>query len=145
MPNAATVSVPLWFKIVAVAAILWGVAGLYACFTQLTLTPAALTALPAAQRDAFTAMPGWAKIAYQVAVVGGFVGGVLLLMRNRQAQLGFVVSLIGVIAQFGWTFLVYGGLTKLGPSALGFPAFIAAVCVAEIWFSGLALKRGWLR
>lgn len=144
MPNVSAAAVPLWFRIVAVVAILWGVAGLYACFTQLTLTPAAMAALPAAQRDAFTAMPGWAKVAYQVAVVSGFVGGVLLLMRHRQAQLAFVVSLAGVLVQFGWTFLVYGGLAKLGPSAAAFPAFLAAVCVAEIWLAGSARGRGWL-
>ena len=136
MPNAASAVVPLWFKIVAVVAILWGVAGLYACFSQLTLTPAAMAALPVAQREAFGAMPGWAKIAYQVAVISGFVGGILLLMRHRQAQLAFVASLLGVIVQFGWSFLVFGGLAKWGPSAAIFPAFLAAVCVAEIWLAG---------
>jgi len=145
MSNAASPTVPIWFKAVAVLAILWGVAGLYACFTQLTLTPAALAALPAAQRDAFAAMPGWVKIDYQVAVISGFVGGILLLVGHRQAQLAFIVSLAAVILQFGWTFLIYGGLAKLGPSALAFPAFIAAVAAAEIWLATWAKSRGWLK
>ena len=110
---------PFWFMIAALAAVLWGVAGAYACYSQLTLSPAQLAALPPAQADAFSTM----SIAIRIA---------------------FIVSLIGVIVQFGWLFGPYQGVAKLGPAALGFPGFIVAVGVLEILFADLALRRGWL-
>ena len=135
---------PFWFMIVAVLAILWGLAGVYACYSDLTTTPAQLAKLPPAQADALTAMPAAIRGAYAVATVGGLVGGVLLAARRRWARAAFVVSLLGVIVEFGWTFGPYQGLAKLGPSAATFPAFIAVVCIAEIWFAGFAQRLGWL-
>lgn len=144
MPDTGSNTPPLWFKIAAVVAILWGLAGVYACYSQLSMSAAQLAALPAAQSDAFTAMPVFVKGAYVVAVAGGLIGGILLLMRKAPAQIAFIVSLIGVVVQFGWVFGVYQGASKLGPSSMAFPAFIAAVGVAQIWLAGLAFKRGWL-
>ena len=144
MPDTGSNTPPLQFKIAAVVAILWGLAGVYACYSQLSMTAAQLAALPAADADAFTAMPVFVKVAYVVAVVGGLVGGILLFMRKAPARIAFIVSLIGVVVQFGWIFGPYQGLANLGPSAMAFPAFIAAVGIAEIWLAGLALQRGWL-
>lgn len=144
MAEVRSAGSPLWFKIVAGLAILWGLAGVFACYSQLTLTPAQLAALPAAQRDAFTTMPLFVRVAYVVATFGGFLGGVLLMSRRPEARIVFIASLIGVVVQFGWVFGVYQGLTKMSPSALGFPAFIVVFCIAEIWLAGVALKRGWL-
>ena len=135
---------PFWFMIAALAAVLWGVAGAYACYSQLTLSPAQLAALPPAQADAFSTMPIAIRIAYVVATAAGFVGAVLLALRSRLARIAFIVSLIGVIVQFGWLFGPYQGVAKLGPAALGFPGFIVAVGVLEILFADLALRRGWL-
>ena len=82
-----------------------------------------MAALPAAQRDAFIAMPGFAKAAYVLAVGAGLIGGVLLFLRKRPARIAFIVSLVGIVVQFDWVFGPYQGLAKLGPSAVAFPAF----------------------
>ena len=144
MPDTGPDRPPLWFKIAAVAAVLWGLAGVYACYSQLSMNAAQLAALPAAQGDAFTAMPLLVKGAYVVAVVGGLIGGMLLLVRKAPAGAAFIVSLIGIVVQFGWIFGPYQGLAKLGPSAMAFPAFVTALSVAEVWLSSPALKRGWI-
>jgi hypothetical protein len=135
---------PFWFMIFAALAILWGLAGVYACYSQLSLTPQQLAQLPPAQATAFSSMPLAIRAAYVVATVGGLVGGLLLIARRRWARTAFIVSLLGIVIQFGWTFGPYQGLAKFGAGAVAFPAFIAAVCLAEIWFAGFALKRGWL-
>ena len=144
MSDFGSNTAPWWFKIAAVVAILWGLAGVYACYSQLSLSAEQMAALPAEQRDAFIAMPGFIKGAYAIAVGAGLVGGVLLLMRKAPARIAFIVSLVGVVLQFGWVFGPYQGLAKLGASAMVFPAFIAAVGVAEFYLSVLALKRRWI-
>lgn len=144
MSNTSPAAAPLWFKIAAVAAVVWGLVGVHACYSQLTLSPAQLAALPAAQRGAFAAMPAAIKIDYALAVATGLAGGMCLLLRNAWARAAFSVSLVAVIVQFGWVFLIYRGPMSTGPSVYAFPAFVAAVCGAEIWLAGVAAKRGWL-
>lgn len=135
---------PLWFTAVSIVLILWALAGVYACYTQLTLTTRQLATLPAAQRAAFSAMPLLVRTAYIVATVGGLAGATLLLARRRLARQAFIVSLAGIGIQFGWVFLVFGGLARLGPAALLFPGLIVTICLGEIWLAGLATRRGWL-
>jgi hypothetical protein len=144
MTEAARIKPPVWFAVAVGAAILWSLAGAYACYSQLSLTPAQLAALPAAQAEAFTAMPLTIRGAYVLATGAGLIGATLLATRRRWAGIAFVASLAGVIVQFGWVFGPYQGVAKLGPAALGFPAFIVLIGLLEIWFAHLARKRGWL-
>jgi hypothetical protein len=118
--------------------------GCWACYSQMTITPAKLAKLPAAQQDAWTAMPGVAKLAYIVAVIAGLAGATLLAARMDAARWAFVVSLIAVVIQFGWFFGPYRGGQKLGWSSAGFPLFIATMCVVEIWFVCFAAGKGWM-
>ncbi|MBB5685048.1 hypothetical protein [Sphingobium boeckii] len=145
MAERTKANAPGWFWLVAIVFLLWSLAGCFACYTQLTLTPQDLAKLPAAQQDAWSAMTPLPKIAYVVAVAAGLLGSILLLMRSGLARLLFIVSLIGVLIQFGWFFGIYAELQKLGASSAAFPAFIVAMALIEIWFSGLAARRGWLR
>jgi hypothetical protein len=144
LADAQSIKSPLWFKIATALVILWSLAGAFACYSQLTLTPAQLAVLPAAQRDAFIAMPLVVRIAYVIAVGGSLIGGILLILRRREARMAFVASLIGVVIQFGWVFGVYQGVAKMGTSALAFPAFIVLACIVEIWLAVTGRNRGWL-
>lgn len=137
--------VPAWYWGAAVVALLWEALGCFAYLNQVSMEAAELAQLPAAQRDIWTAMPGWAVAAYAVAVWGGLTGAVGLLLRRRWARPAFAVSLVAVVVQFGWTFLATPILTTIGTSAAAFPAFIMLVAALFLWFSGFAAKRGWLR
>lgn len=136
--------IPVWFWIVSGILLLWNAMGCFACFSQLTITPGKLAALPEPQRDAYAAMPSLAKIAYVAAVATGLLGAMMLVVRSPLALPLFVASLAGVIVQFGWFFLVYRGASKLGAGSAGFPAFIAMVGVVQIWFAQHAGAEGWL-
>lgn len=136
---------PGWYWAAAAVALLWEAMGCYAYMTQVSMDSAALAQLPAQQREIWAAMPVWATGAYAVAVWGGLLGALGLLLRKRWARLAFAASLLAVIVQFGWTFLATPILTTMGPSAAAFPAFILVVAAVLLWFSGFASKRGWLR
>lgn len=137
--------VPGWYWAVAAVALLWEAMGCYAYVTQVSMDPAALARLPAEQREIWAAMPGWAVGAYAVAVWAGLLGAIGLLLRRSWAKLAFAASLLGVIVQFGWTFLATPILDTMGASAAAFPLFILVVAALLLWFSGMAAKRGWLR
>lgn len=137
--------VPGWYWAAAAFALLWEAMGCYAYLTQVSMDSADLARLPAQQREIWAAMPAWAVGAYAVAVWGGLIGALGLLLRRRWARLAFAVSLLAVIVQFGWTFLATPILTTMGASSAALPAFILAVAALLLWFAESASKRGWLR
>jgi hypothetical protein len=145
MAQAFGTKPPVWFWIVSVLSLLWSLIGCLACAMQVSMGPAEIAQLPPAQAEIFAMMPGWVKAAYVVAVGAGLLGSVALLMRRRWAQGLFVASLIGIVVQFGWTFLATPIMSTVGASAIPFPALIAVICIVLIWCSGLAARRGWLR
>lgn len=144
MNEYARTKAPGWFWVGAAILLLWNLIGVGACMMQLSMSGAELAALPAEQREAWLAMPGFAKTSYGVAAATGFLGAIALLLRKVFARLLFIISLVAVIIQFGWVFGIYGGLGKLGASAAIFPLVIVIICIVQIWFAESARRRGWL-
>jgi len=135
---------PFWYWVVSTILLLWNLIGCAACYGQVTASAEKLAKMPEDQRDAWLAMPITAKAAYMVAVATGLLGSIALLIRSLAAGPLFVASLVGVIVQFGWFFIVYKGMAKVGPSSAAFPAFIALVAFGEIAFACAAKSQGWL-
>jgi hypothetical protein len=145
MADEAKPAVPGWYWAAAILALLWEGFGCYSYLMWVTMDPAKLAAMPAAEREMWLAMPPWLTGVWAIAVWVGLAGSVALLMRRRLARLAFAVSLAAVGVQFGWIFLTTPLLTTIGPSSAYLPA--AIVIVGGIWFllADMAAKRGWLR
>lgn len=139
-------SVPVWYWVVSVLALLWGAAGCFAYVSQVTISPEDFARLPEAQRQIWASMPGWVTGAYAVAVWISLAGALALLLRRRLARTAYIVSLIAVLVQFGWVFLATPilGLYPLA-EAVTFPLVIVVLGIALVWFSNMAARRGWLR
>jgi hypothetical protein len=136
---------PTWFYIVAAILVLWECIGCYAYISQVSMTAADMARLPVAEQEVWKIMPAWITSAYALAVWVGLAGGIALLLRRRISRTLFIVSLIAVVVQFGWTFAATPILTTVGATAAIFPLFIIAVGVMAIWFSAKAAANGWLR
>ncbi|MDO9487603.1 MAG: hypothetical protein Q7J32_04445 [Sphingomonadaceae bacterium] len=144
MANGVRTTVPTWYWVVAGLALLWSLAGCYAYVSQMTISPAEFARLPQAQQDIWNAQPSWVSGAYALAVWTGLGGAAGLLFRKAWARPFYILSLLSVIVQFGWVFTSTEIMTTVGPSSAIFPACIAALALFLVWFSGLAIKRGWL-
>ena len=141
----ATVRPPRWFWIVAALITLWGAIGCLAAWMQIGMGPAEIAALPEADRLIWANLPGWFHALYAGAVITSLVGGVALLLRSGHARTLLLLSLVLVVAQFGYVFLATQTVALKGAAAtVPFPLFIIAVAVAELWFAGVALRRGWI-
>lgn len=136
--------VPFWYWVVSAILLIWNIVGCAACYSQLTATPEKIAKIPEPQREAWSAMPSAAKVAYAIAVGAGLLGTVALLLRSLAAGPLFIASFGGVIVQFGWFFVVYRGMAKTGPSSIAFPGFIALVALGQIAFACAAKSHGWL-
>ncbi len=136
---------PSWFYVAAVILILWECIGCYAYISQVSMSAADMAQLPVAEQEVWKSMPSWVTGAYALAVWVGLAAGIALLLRFKIARPLYIVSLIAVVVQFGWTFAATPILTTVGPTAAIFPLFIIAVGVFAVWFSGKAAGYGWLR
>jgi hypothetical protein len=90
---------PKWYMPVAIIALLWNLIGCAAYLMDVTLTPEAVAAMSPDQQALYAARPAWAVAAYAIAVWGGALGCVGLIMNTRWAKSALLASLLGLIAQ----------------------------------------------
>jgi len=143
--NAMTNRPPRWYWVVAILATLWMLFGVVAWCMDLMMDPATIAQMPEAQQQLYQSRPQWLFVVYGVAIFSGLLGAIGLLLRKRWATSLFLLSLLAVVVQFGYTFVAMHAVELLGAAqALPFPIVIFVIGVALWWFSGKAGKRGWL-
>jgi len=129
------------FWTIGVVALIWNLMGVMNFFMQMNAD--ALAAMPESYRAIIESRPAWITGAFAIAVFGGALGCVLLLLRKSAAYYLFIASLIGVVVQLVHTLGVASG-------SIGVGAFVgvgAALVVAAflIWYSRQAKSKGWVR
>jgi hypothetical protein len=149
--------IPGWFKFVAILGLLWNVLGVlsylfYTAFLEKMMTPEVLEAMPAEDRAATVAQlqllaetPAWATGAYAIAVFGGLLGCILLLMRRSLAVPVLGLSLAGVIVQNVHSFGMTNAMEAAGPSSLILPGVVLLFAVVLLWMALKAKNEGWSR
>lgn len=135
---------PPWFAVLAVLALLWNLAGLFAVVADLKLSAAEIAALPLDQQALYRARPGWSVVASVVAVVGGTLGCVGLLLRRRWAVPALAASLVGVVVQDIGIFVVAGAASVAGPVPMVLQSVVFAIAVGLLLLARRAVARSWL-
>lgn len=135
---------PLWFTLLVAIALLWNLAGLLAVSADLRLSAADIAALPAKQQALYAVRPPWSVAAGVLAVVGGTLGCILLLLRKRWSVALLYLSLVGVIIQDAGIFLVAGAATSGNPVPLVLQGLVLAIAIGLIALARRATARSWL-
>lgn len=138
-------SIPKWFWILAILALLWNLMGLLAFVAQMMMTEEAMATLPEAQQEIYRNIPAWVKIAFAVAVIGGTIGTILLLMRTKLAIPVLVISLIGVLLQYGYMFFMSNTPSVMGAGAMVLPALVVLISIGLIPYSIFCKSKGFLK
>ena len=136
---------PNWIKYVSIAFLLWNLIGIAAFVSQWHVAHNALETLPPEQQVMWRAMPGWAWLAYGVAVLGGTAGATGLVMRKGWAVPAYLAGLLAVLIQFFNSFFVSDGIATLGKGAVVFPLVIIILAAVQLWLSRNWRAAGWLR
>ncbi|MES2173610.1 MAG: sugar transporter [Pseudomonadota bacterium] len=132
--------------IIGIILLLWGLIGIAAFTLQYSMDLDALARTDPAGARAFALMPAWVWIVYAIAVATGTLGAIALLLRKAIASFLFLISLVCVIVQFGFTFLGTDLLADKGWAvAIPFPAFVIAVAVFEWLYARSLVAKGVLR
>jgi hypothetical protein len=135
---------PRWLLWASILLLLWNLMGVGAFVSQWMMAADQLATLPPEQQEMWAKMPGWAWAAYALAVSAGTAGAIGLLMRKAWAVPLFLLSFIAVLVQFTYPFIIAGGLSTLGVTALLFPAFIIFVAIVQWRFAMTARNTNWL-
>lgn len=138
-------NMPRYFIVIAIVLLLWNLMGLAAFAMQYTADLTELAKSDPVTAQAFAAMPAWVWIAYAIAVGAGTLGAILLLMKKAAAASLFLLSLIAVVVQFGYTFLGTDLLALKGPSVIAFPAFIVVMAVVQLLYARHLVGKAVLR
>ena len=136
--NDKTINTAHWsFWVISTFMLLWNVMGGINFFMQ--INPDTLANYPEAARSLAAGRPTWATGAFAIAVFGGALGCLLLLLKKSAAFYVFTASLLGVIVTNIHTLKVTSSTEILVGSLMSL-----AVAGFLIWYSKLVERKGWI-
>lgn len=139
--NDKTVRIHWSFWAIGAIALIWNVLGAINFVAQ--MNPDMLAAYRESERAIIEGRPAWATIAFAIAVFGGALACVLLLLRKSAAFYLFIASLLGVIVTMMHT-LGAGIDFGLG-EILGIILMPLVLAAFLIWYAKLAESKDWIR
>jgi len=138
-----TIKAPTWFTVVAAVMLVWNLLGVMAYIAQVTMTPEAIAALPEAQRQLLETTPTWATAAFALAVNGGALGCLFLLLKKNLAAIFLQLSLAGVLVQMFHTFFMSKSFEVFGPGEMVMPVMVIVIAIYLVTLAAKAKARRW--
>ncbi len=122
------------FWIIAGLGLMWNLMGCLNFITQMNAD--AVAKMPELYQLIISSRPLWATLAFGLAVFGGAVGCILLLLRRDMARIALLASLVAILLTVGQTISAVG----LAPSTI----LALLVGAALFWYSSIVYRAGWL-
>ena len=139
--DQATGRVHWSFWVIGVIALLWNIGGV-ANFIVQVMNADMLDSYRESERAIIEGRPMWATVSFAVAVFGGALGCLLLLLRKSAAFYVFVTSLLGVIVTMVHSLSL--GI-DFGPAEIvGIILMPLVLAVFLVWYSRYANRKGWV-
>ena len=145
MTTESTNKPPIWYWIVSVIALLWNGAGVNFYLQQAydTESHRAMYNTPELL-EMVNNTPSWVIAAFAIAVFGGALGCIALLLRKKWAKPILILSLIGIIVQMIYNVFMSGAMEVYGPGAIAMPVMTLLIGIFLVWFSKKGIAKGWL-
>jgi len=135
---------PVWFWVVSVSALLWNLLGVGAYLNDAFMGAEGLAKLTQDQRLLYESRPAWVTGAYAIAIWGGAIGCIALLLRKKWASTVLLISLIGILAQNIYQFFMSNTFEVLGSMAMLLPILVILIAISLVWFANWAEKKGYI-
>ncbi|MCZ6641051.1 MAG: hypothetical protein O7F71_05710 [Gammaproteobacteria bacterium] len=126
------------FWVIGAVTLIYNAAGTMNFFAQMNAE--AVAAMPESYRAIIEGRPVWATGAFAVAVIGGALGCVVLLLRKPAAYYLFIVSLLGAIVTMIHTLGVVGSGIAVATGNL----VQLVVTAFLIWYTNRARRINWI-
>jgi len=123
------------FWIIGIVALIWNLMGVFAYLKQAYLTEEDLMAMPVAEQALYQNIPAWVTGAYAIAVFGGALGCILLLLRKKLAGSLFLISLVGIVLQMSYNIFMSKAADVYGPGDMIMPAMVMLIGIFLFWYA----------
>ena len=141
--NTITKPTPLYW-LISIVALFWNLMGIIAYLGQAYISDDALKMLPEENQLYFSNVPAWVTAAFAVAVFGGFLGAIGLIIRKKWAYFLFVISFLALVAQHVYNFFIQNYIEMTG-SQMILPIVTFIVALFLTYFSKQKSQQGVLR
>lgn len=132
------------FWVVGILALIWNLIGVAMFWMQVNMGPEQLAAMTEQQRDVYNGTPMWLNVAFAVAVFGGVLGAIGLLMKKRWAVTMFFVSLLALLVQMIGAYVATPAWAAYGAAGLIMPVLLILIAIFFWRYSQKCTERGWL-
>jgi hypothetical protein len=130
----------LW--VIGIVGLLWNGFGAYDYLMTQTENAAYMARFTPEQLEYFYGFPTWVVALWAIAVWGGVLGCVLLLLRKRLAAPVFLVSLVCMILTSIYNFALSDGLALMGGTAAAFTVVIFLFALGLWLYARAMAQRG---
>ncbi|MCG6956012.1 MAG: hypothetical protein LJF04_08470 [Gemmatimonadetes bacterium] len=131
----------LW--IIGGLSIPWNAMGAFDYLMTQTHNQAYMGQFTPEQLDYFYGFPSWVVAFWAIAVWGGVLGSILLLLKKKWAVEVFLVSFVAMVVTTVYSYGLSNGLEVVGhPAALAFSALIFVVALLLYLYARAMRNRG---
>jgi uncharacterized membrane protein len=136
---------PTSFWIIAGVALAWNLIGMMLYYMQVSATPEEMqAAYGEVGADFIASIPTWATSAHAIAVTAGVLACLLLLLRRAWAIPMFIISLLGIVAQDVYSFVMASGASIFGTPAVVIAIVVLLVAIGLVFYSRSAKDKHWI-
>lgn len=133
------------FWIIGIIALIWNLMGVAAYLFQAYMTEEELLALPPEEQALYADIPAWVTAAYALAVFGGALGCILLLLRKKLATFVFIISFASIVVQMTYNLFMSKAAEVYGPGGVIMTLMVIVIGAFLVWYSKNMEKKGILQ
>jgi len=137
MSESAKTPIHLW--IVGIVSLLWNMVGAYDYLMTQTKNESYMAQFEQAQLDYFYGFPIWVEATWALAIWGGVLGSILLLVRKSLAVPVFMVSFAAMVITAIYNFGLSNGMEVMGTGGFVFTVVIFFVALG-LWLYSRAMR-----
>ena len=145
MADSKWADTPMTHWLVAGAALIWNLFGFSIYYMTVSITPEQMAARYSVEQVVYMeGIPVWATSAFAIAVTMAVIGSVFLLLRNALALPAFIVSLVAILMQHTYSFVISDVIAIFGMSQAYIAGTVFGITVLLVLYSRWGSNKGLL-
>lgn len=141
--NSSNIRPSARYWLVVVLSLLWYAVGVFNYLAQAYMTDETLVSLPDEVQLYYTNLPAWITAAFALAVFGGLLGSVGLLLRKKWASFLFLGSFFATLAQQFHSFFIQDFIEITAEKAI-MPSLILIIAIYMVYYTRKRAAEGLL-
>jgi hypothetical protein len=139
---SSAIKAPKHLLIIAIVTLLWNLVGAYDYLMTVSENEAYLAQFTPEQLEYFTSFPMWVSFTWPIAIWGGVLGCILLLLKKHLAVPVFLVSLVSMVLTAVYNYGMSEGMDVMGTGGFIFTMVIFLVALGLWLYSRAMHARG---